>query len=377
MTVNRLVVLIPDAVGHDGTFVSVNTKTLDGVLAYRERWPGEVVLAARTGAWRSDAMQSVVRRADVPFDMELYDDIGLLQSRQGSTVTLAMHLVDNAQLLKYDARRVVFYGEFPLSERIIAARLRSRGVATLRAELGWRRRGNLLRRMVRESGGFQANGYPAWNEYAALSPDSILYFDTRVRSDHVRDRANEKEASSRELRLAFSGRHILEKGPAFAVEATLEVLDAGHNVTLDIFGTGEQTGMLKSAARRAGDQIRFFGAIPFDPDWTEHVRSQVDLMVLPHVQGDPSGTYLEAAALKVPVIGFDNSALSELVERHGIGWTVPIGDAGALAAKIGSLIGAHEELGAAGVAGRQMMNSRTMEQEFLRRVQHLRSVGDV
>ncbi|BAV87395.1 hypothetical protein RA11412_1096 [Rothia aeria] len=39
------------------------------------------------------------------------------------------------------------------------------------------------------------------------------------------------------------------------------------------------------------------GFIKFDPEWKKYVRDYVDIMLLPHRQGDPSCTYFESLGM--------------------------------------------------------------------------------
>jgi len=97
-------------------------------------------------------------------------------------------------------------------------------------------------------------------------------------------------------------------------------------------------------------------------------------MVLPHVQGDPSGTYLEAAGCGVPVVGFDNVALESLVRRHGLGWTVPMRDIVALADRIESVLADAAGWQEARERGLELMAAHHVDAEFDRRVEHLRDL---
>ena len=85
-----------------------------------------------------------------------------------------------------------------------------------------------------------------------------------------------------------------------------------------MLGSGPDLGRLKEVA---GPSVTWWGEVAFEPDWVRLVSTSVDLMVLPHTQGDPSGTYLEAAGLGVPVVGFGNVDVAESraegrVRRH-------------------------------------------------------------
>ncbi|MDO5635048.1 MAG: glycosyltransferase, partial [Micrococcus sp.] len=164
-------------------------------------------------------------------------------------------------------------------------------------------------------------------------------------------------------------------GPEYAALAALMLLDRGTDVTLDVFGDGELTESLQHLTRRHAEAIRFHGSLPYEPDWNQIVRDGIDLMVLPHIQGDPSGTYLESAALGVPVVGFDNRALRSLVARHGIGWTVPLGDVAKLTDSITELVRDPERRICAGRVARSFMQQHTIEAEFSRRITHLRGIA--
>ena len=168
--------------------------------------------------------------------------------------------------------------------------------------------------------GVQCNGQVAWLAYSGHSPAPLRMYDSRVRLADVQEARQPSEwHSGRTLRLGFSGRLIPIKGPEYAVEAYRMRVRAGIDVSLDMFGDGELRGRLEQEA----PDVRFHGSLDFAAQWCPTVASSIDLMVLPHVQSDPAGTYLESAGMGVPVIGFGNVAFDYLAEVGGLGWTSP------------------------------------------------------
>ena len=181
---------------------------------------------------------------------------------------------------------------------------------------------------------------------------------------------NEPWTAGRTLRLGFSGRMIPIKGPAYAVEAYRALQRAGIDVSLAMFGDGE----LRPRLEQEAPDVRFHGSLDFATEWCPAVASSIDLMVLPHLQSDPAGTYLESAGMGVPVIGFDNVALDHLVAVGGLGWTSPPRRADLLARRIEQLMATPDELLRARDAGSEFMTDHCFEKDFGARVQHLHDV---
>lgn len=380
MARDDLVIVQLDAVHLQGDTVTLSSKTLQALELYARQWPGRVVVSAVAKQLPASALLTRRRLADLPFDVVDRARIDVRSLRTGAGAALAMHDVHDPGEVSFEPRRLVLYGEFTLAERIRMASIGAGRAGALRATASWRWKGRALHRMVRAAGGFQANGYPAHDEYAAGSVSPLLYFDTRVTEEILAEsdaRAVEDGAhrAAEPFTLGFSGRHTAAKGTDHALEAVLRLLEAGADLRLVLFGSGDLTSSLQERAAPFRERIEFRGDVDFASTWVREVPRTVDLMLLPHIQGDPSGTYLESAALGVPVLGFDNTALDALVRHHGIGWTVPLGDTRALAATARTLMDRPEALAAAGEAGRTLMRDHTFETEFGRRIAHLREVA--
>lgn len=368
-----LLLLQADAVGIDGHNRGFAEKTLTGIQQFVDGWPGRVVVSAPASERSRDAMQRVVDERDLPFD--LLSDVTPLEAmnRVDPSVALALHSPSNYPLLGRKPHRVVYTLENGLSQRFRVEMLQSPSLLSrARISLGLGRRAPAFYRTLRRAGGIQCNGYAAWERHRHLSAAPMLFFDHRVGDDIIA--ASRPARVTGELSLGFSGRHIAIKGPQHAVRLHADLSSAGVNSTLTMFGDGDLRPALE---RSAGPGVRFTGAIPFFDEWVPEVRDRIHLMVLPYPQSDPAGTYLEAAALGVPVLGFRNAALGPLVERHGIGWQVPRGDGAALAQTVISLIEEPSKIGEAGARALKFMREHSMEREFVSRVQHLREIAQV
>lgn len=382
MARDRLVIVQLDAVELDRRTVTMSTKTLHALELYAEQWPGPLVVSAVVKRLPPSPLLVKRRLADLPFDVVDRSARDVQTLRTGAAATLAMHDIKDSGGSLFDPGRLVLYGEIPLEERIRMASLGRGRLSSLRIALSWRRRAPALRRMVRNTGGYQANGYPVFDTYGELSPRPLLYVDSRA-TEKIIAHATARISDDRAQRalspftLGFSGRHTAAKGIDHALDAVLTLLDEGEDLRLVLYGSGELSPVLRERAARHPGHIEFRGDVDFESTWVRDVPRTVDLMLLPHVQGDPSGTYLESAALGVPVLGFDNVALEALVRHHGIGWTVPLGDTAALTAAVKRLSREPHRLESAGEAGRAFMAEHTFEKEFLRRIRHLREVAGV
>lgn len=367
-----LVVAFPGSVIRDatGTRYSMDVKTLDGLHAYRRHWPGRIVLAAPLAPpelapgpgerWFGASDGIDVATGNTSADAVRAAGPGLVLA------SLTPRIGELADVLD----RTVLVVEFAPEELTRHDAARQDHLARLRTRLGGWRRAASMDRLAARVRGVQANGHPAFDHFAPLARSALLFFDTRLTAEHLRlARETPRRPPGRRLRLCFSGRLIAAKGPSFALDVARALGDAA---TLVMLGTGEQAAELRW---NAPENVRFGGHLDFDPDWTRFVREEVDVMLLPHIQGDPSGTYLEAAGCGIPVLGFDNVALDSLVRHHGLGWTVPLGDSAALAAAAKRVLAQPDAWAAARSGCLDFMAEHHFEAEYARRVAHLLSLS--
>lgn len=367
---SRLTVASPGPIAIRDGAARLADKTVSGVRAYAERWPGEVTLAA---ALSSDA-QGVGNLGarwypvdDLPFEVVVAPSLPEAIAKTRPDLVLA-NLTGRLEDLEDVVDKCVLLSEFDPWMRSKEAWHNTQGFARARAVAGAVRRTVRYRQFVRRARGLQCNGVPAYRGMAKYNTASMLFFDSRLGADDVAAAV----ASQRQdigPRVAFSGRLHPDKGPEYLIPLGAQLDQIG--VELDVFGDGVLRRELEDAT---GPNVIFHGDVDYEKVWLPYVRSNVDLMVLPHTQSDPSCTYLEAIGSGVPVLGFDNAALQSLVDRFNVGWTVPMRDGAALARTAKALLLAPDAIAAARDAGLSMMRTHHADATFDARVEHMKSL---
>ncbi|MFP8781470.1 glycosyltransferase [Hydrogenophaga sp. RWCD_12] len=236
---------------------------------------------------------------------------------------------------------------------------------------------------VRQAAGLQCNGTPTYDAYRELNPNTLLYFDSRVSRQMM---PSEPGLASREvafgprhpIRLAFSGRLTPMKGADHLVKVAVALRELGVPFRMDIYGDGPLApGMAQEIRNHGlGDQVALGGVLDFESELMPRIRSEIDLFVCCHRQGDPSCTYLETLGCGVPIVGYANEAFAGLLQHCDGGRSVPMDDWKALAAEISRLAGDREQLLALAHAGLAFAWRHPCESEFLARMNHLKSLQE-
>lgn len=353
--------------------VQVDPKTAAGMDRYAASWPGGVHFVARRGPLDERSQPFEWPHADdLAFDVSIVDDVAGAVRRIDPALVLAPLELDNAPLLALGARCVLVC-DYPLRVRWDNVRLDPRAgpVDRWRTAAGLTRRAVTLRRMIGRADGLQCNGPDTYATYARHSRSPLLYLDTRVTSGDVASARARDKADVGHLRLAFSGRWIEQKGVLDAVAVTERLHADGVPVHLTLLGGGPLEGRLRGREHPA---VTVVGRLDFSGEWVPFVREHVDVMLLPHPQGDSASTFLEAMSCGTPVAGYANRYWRALhAESHG-GWTTPVSDPDRLAGLVASLAEDRDRLAGARSAGLDFGAAHTFDLEFDRRVQHLLSV---
>lgn len=363
-----LVVTVPGAVESDGTRVRLSGKTLTGLEQYARHWPGEVLFVTHETSWGG---QEVLGQVDVdpetlPFGLIRTNDRASAIQALNPAVVLVTLAISELPLLEHHDLPVVAMAESDLAMRREWIRAESgRRVINPRHGFGLWRLELRYRRAVARARGLQANGWSAWDSYGRLSRRPLLFYDSRITRQAV-DQAGSKPAHDGLVAL-FSGRWIRPKGFLDAVEAfRIAAQETEIPITLQLAGGGP---LSEQVPRRDG--LLVLGALDFESQWVPHVSREVDLMLIPHPQSDPSCTYLEGAGLGAPFLSYANRQASHLAREYGMGWTVPIGDVEALARELTLLAQDRTRLLEGSRNGLAFMDHHCMEDEFERRVEHL------
>lgn len=236
------------------------------------------------------------------------------------------------------------------------------------------------RRFARRLAGIQCNGIPAYNSYKNLNPNTMLFFDNRInRSDLISkvqlELRTERLLSGVPLRLVFTGRLMRIKGVDYLPKIAAELRRLGVQFEMSICGGGDCEHHLAQSIHD-GDltgRVHLMGVLKYREELLPMVRDNVDLFVCPHVQGDPSCTYLETMACGVPIVGYANEAWEAMAPLSRAGWVTPLKSPKLLAAKIAELDKDRQALAKAAKAARSFAEQHLFERTMAKRVDHMLS----
>jgi colanic acid/amylovoran biosynthesis glycosyltransferase len=228
------------------------------------------------------------------------------------------------------------------------------------------------REVIRNASGMASNGLAAFHEYERDAKASICFFDTRATREmqisaaalaHKQRTILEGES----IRLVFSGRLIGIKGIDALLKTAHLLTQQGTPFTLDIYGSGEMEREVNYAAQNCS-AIKLHGAVGFETVLMPKLKTEADLFVCCHRQGDPSCTYLETFAAGVPMVGFANESLAPLSVISKAALTVPMNEIRGLADLITRLHHDRQRIVAMSQAAADFSRAHAFEDEFKRRV---------
>lgn len=227
------------------------------------------------------------------------------------------------------------------------------------------------RKKLAAAAGIQCNGYASYEYYKKQHPKTHLFFDHRVTSHQLSVSEATPKPVSHKLRLGFSGRLQELKG-VLLFKPLLEELDnRGIDYSFDIMGDGIER---KRLEEELGHRAKFHGFMEYGTEWLPFVRENIDLMVLPHIQGDSSSTYFESLGAGVPVVGFENDSLSPLVQFSDAAIAVQMKNIDALAQSIEELSQNPEKIAKMREKAFIYMRDKSYEKIMDARVEHLLSL---
>ena len=372
----------------NGGFI-LTQKYLEGVAEYSRTWPGKITSLTRSGQSLAANFDDVEAPPDGPggaLEERPTDLSALMERLSGASAVLGFLSRGDAPLAplcKAQGIPLIYVSEYaPETERaIMRADVRS-PILRLRRQIWLNRTEAMRKKAVVDAAGLQCSGMPTYELYTPLQPNSMVFFDNRVRADGVVSEADcaaraETLAAGGPLRLVFGGRFSPMKGVMDLPDVAAELRRLGVDFSFDVYGDGPQKEALAAriAALKLEDVMRICPPVDFRTEWVKVLREEKDLFVCPHPQGDPASTYPEVMSCGVPMVGYANSAFRGIVKRSGCGWLTPVGQPKALAAEIARLDKARPEISRTAVDGLKFARDNAFEVTFRRRTEHLMGVA--
>lgn len=384
-TTGELVVIPSIRARQDADGLMLTRKYVEGTRAYAERWPGPVTSLVRLTADESHDMDPVLHRDGVePAAVELVPDtVEALGRRIGRAAAVLLFLSRQeratAELCRKLGVPVIYITEYsPKTERQILASEVANPLVRARRHLWLWRNERIRRAMLAGAGGLQCSGTPTYRHYRGQVRDTILFFDNRVRLADVADDGllaakAARVLSDRPLRLVFGGRLAPMKGVMDLIRVAAELRRAGVPFELDIVGDGPLRGALHDAigAASLGPAVRLRGPLDFASGWIPFLRSEADLFLCCHPQGDPSSTYPEVMSCGVPIVGYGNEAFEGIVAHADAGWVTPLRDPRALAREVCRLHRERGEIADHARRARDFAAAHAFERTYVRRTDHI------
>ena len=241
----------------------------------------------------------------------------------------------------------------------------------VRIYVGEKRQNKKFKQLIYNASGIEINGDGAYKEYGSLNPHTIRYYDHRIYQhdlDSVQISTQPKNGAG--ITVAFSGRWTAIKGTDLFLEIAARTYTLNPDIQFVIMGDGEYRDLVQEYQY---PNLLNLGFIKFDPEWKKYVRDYVDIMLLPHRQGDPSCTYFESLGMGVPVVGFSNDTLTPLVER-GVGWEFSRFDVSAVAQKIVELNRDYAQVTQRALQAHKFMSDKSFEKTNRMRAEHMMNV---
>ena len=371
-----------------GGFI-LTQKYLEGVAEFSRTWPGRITSLVMLEASPAINFDDVEAPPDSPsgaLEARPCDTGALMERLEGASAVLGFLSRRDAPLAPLCKARgipLVYISEYaPETERAIMRTEVRSPLLRLRRQIWLNRTETQRKRAVAQAAGLQCSGMPTHDLYTPLQPNSMVFFDNRVRADGVVRKADcaAKAAdrdTGRPLRLVFGGRFSPMKGVMELPDVADELRRHGVAFRFDVYGDGPQKEALAAriATLKLGDVMRICPPVDFRTEWVKVLREEKDLFVCPHPQGDPASTYPEVMSCGVPIVGYANSAFRGIVKRSGCGWLTPVGAPKVLAAEIARLNGARSEISKMATEGLQFARDNTFEVTFRRRMEHVMDVA--
>jgi colanic acid/amylovoran biosynthesis glycosyltransferase len=369
--------------------IILTQKFIGGVLQYQNYWPHQIVVFFEEDKDLSSNLDNVDVDIDqLPFQVEItnFDRIDKNQAFRESCVVLTGEGFRQNQISKLcKAKNIpcIYVSEYSLKTRLQNLSVsESSSLSKLKGYIWEVFQEKRQKSAIAKAKGIQCNGTPTYEDYGKLSKNSLLYFDSRVTESMLASKVDVLTRTAeyrfrKPLRLLFSGRLIRMKGADHLILVAQALRKLNVRFEMFICGDGELKPVLEKQIieNNLSDYVKMLGILDFKDELIPFVKSNVDLFVCCHRQGDPSCTYLETMSCGVPIVGYANEAFLGLVKHAKVGWPVAMNRPDLLAKKIMELDQNREAMVEASLKSLDFSKRHTFEKTFEKRINHIRETA--
>lgn len=234
------------------------------------------------------------------------------------------------------------------------------------------------RRTVSGSALALLHGQDTMEYYGRFASTPRLVHNIHIsKSDRISQADLDQRLATRDetlLKVAYAGRVEEIKGPDHWVTAIEAAVQQGVTVKACWYGTGtlyeEQKAQV--AQRGLGETISFKGFVAHKQMLSE-IRT-ADLFLFTHMTEESPRCLIEALSAGLPLVGYDNAFVRDLVSDSTAGLFVPRGDIKALTAALKELAASSERLGEMAQEARRVAEPLNDEDVFRHRSDIIREV---
>ncbi|MGC3940457.1 glycosyltransferase family 4 protein [Roseobacter sp. EG26] len=215
------------------------------------------------------------------------------------------------------------------------------------------------------------HGQDTMEYYGPFASDPRLVHDIHIsKADRIPQADLDRRLAERDpgrLQVAYAGRVEEIKGPGHWISALRNALRDGVQITAKWYGTGTLYDEHKAQVAEQGleEAIRFMGFVAHKQMLSE-IR-QADVFVFTHMTEESPRCLIEALSAGLPLVGYDNAFVRDLVGSSQAGLFVPRGDVDALTAALKGLANDPEQLKAMALDARRVAEPLNDEDVFLHR----------
>ena len=331
----------------DAKTVAMSTKYLEVLTEFGTRWPGEVRYQLKTGETRLVDMEVEISLDDLPLNGFFFDRSQVTEADFPAGAMCLMPLetgFTNLHKLASDADlRVIWGSDYPPG--IARAVIMLTEDRDLKGKIG----GYLYTEKekcrqiweVKHDAGIQSDQFATYDYYERYARDRLAFIDTRIRDGEPATAADMAARKTRylagePLHPAFSGQLDSMKSP---LDIAKSLRDRVVPFKYSIFGDGPLKDQLEAKLRQYGlrDQVELHGFVDLRQTLLPMMKSELDIFVGNHRQGDTSTSYPEYMSAGVPVVSYPNPAVKALKRHFGVTTHADKIDPISLAAQIAAL----------------------------------------